>query len=233
MPVGDSITAGYTDNPTWSVPFNYGWRSTLYQALSASFPGLFTFVGASPEPWNGAFGDPTSNPATSHYLSDLGQDNHRGYGGQGTGYVGANITSWVNTDKPDVVLLMLGINDIIAGSSTEPTGTESGLTSIVQKIFDARPGATVIVAQIFSSATDTPAIALYNAFVRNTLVPGFLASGHSIATVDQNATLLNGGANSPALFANGLNHPVASGYARMAAAWYAALEPLLTARRST
>ncbi|HVJ46116.1 MAG TPA: thrombospondin type 3 repeat-containing protein, partial [Luteolibacter sp.] len=33
MPVGDSITAGYTDNPTWNEPFNFGYRSGLYTRL--------------------------------------------------------------------------------------------------------------------------------------------------------------------------------------------------------
>ena len=32
--VGDSITAGYTDNPTWNVPFEFGYRSGLYTRLT-------------------------------------------------------------------------------------------------------------------------------------------------------------------------------------------------------
>jgi hypothetical protein len=58
MCLGDSITAGYTNNPTWNVPFMFGYRSGLY----THFPNAaynFLFVGGSAEPWNNAFGDPS------------------------------------------------------------------------------------------------------------------------------------------------------------------------------
>jgi len=31
--VGDSITAGYTDNPKWNVPFEFGYRQGLFERL--------------------------------------------------------------------------------------------------------------------------------------------------------------------------------------------------------
>lgn len=224
MPVGDSITCGYTDNPTWSVPFNYGWRGGLFRLLNARRRGRFTFVGASPEPWNNGFGDPLSNPRTSQFLRLIGQDNHRGYGGIGTAGILSGISSWMAADQPDVVLLMIGINDFTGGASAEPTDTESNLSAIVQAIYAANPDAHVVVSQIFSSATDTPAIRLYNTFIRNTLVPTFRAAGKSIDTVDQSASLLNGAAiSASSMFANGSNHPIASGYDRMALALFRVL----------
>ena len=48
--VGDSITAGYTDNPTWDVPFEFGYRQGLFERLQKS-GCQFQFVGDSPEPW--------------------------------------------------------------------------------------------------------------------------------------------------------------------------------------
>ena len=33
MCVGDSITAGYTDNPKWDVPFEFGYRQGLFERL--------------------------------------------------------------------------------------------------------------------------------------------------------------------------------------------------------
>ena len=87
--VGDSITAGYTDNPTWSVPFEFGYRSGLYTRLTNA--GIaFQFVGASPEPWNGLFGVPTNTPSPD--LRTVGQDHHRGYGGWGTSSVLSSIS---------------------------------------------------------------------------------------------------------------------------------------------
>jgi len=79
MPLGDSITAGYTDNPNWKVPFEFGYRSGLFQLLTAR--GIpFQFVGNSPEPWNGLFGRPTNQPIPD--LRPLAQDQHEGYGGK-------------------------------------------------------------------------------------------------------------------------------------------------------
>ena len=48
MPMGDSITAGYTDNPNWNVPYWYGYRSGLYNRLHAADYN-FVFVGQATE----------------------------------------------------------------------------------------------------------------------------------------------------------------------------------------
>jgi hypothetical protein len=58
MCLGDSITVGYTDNPTWNVPFKFGYRSKLYTLLKNAGYN-FTFVGDSPQPWNKMSGDPS------------------------------------------------------------------------------------------------------------------------------------------------------------------------------
>ena len=55
--VGDSITAGYTDNPIWNVPFEFGYRQGLFERLQKA-GYQFQFVGDSPEPWDGRFGLP-------------------------------------------------------------------------------------------------------------------------------------------------------------------------------
>ncbi len=82
MCLGDSITAGYTDNPTWSVSFMFGYRSGLYTRLTNAGYN-FLFVGGSAEPWNNAFGDPSRSGTYKPTLDlrDLGQGGHRGYGG--------------------------------------------------------------------------------------------------------------------------------------------------------
>jgi len=78
MCLGDSITAGYTDNPDWNVPFEFGYRGGLYSLLAAAGHDI-QFVGESPEPWDGRFGLPTNTPKLD--LRGMGQDKHRGYGG--------------------------------------------------------------------------------------------------------------------------------------------------------
>lgn len=82
MPLGDSITAGYTDNPKWAHPFEFGYRSGLYRRLKKA--GLdFVFVGDSQEPFDRKYGDPTHGGAVSPKLDlrALKQHGHRGYGG--------------------------------------------------------------------------------------------------------------------------------------------------------
>lgn len=151
--VGDSITAGYTDNPTWNVPFQFGYRSGLYTRLTnAGF--AFQFVGASAEPWNGVFGVPRNTPSPD--LRTVNQDHHRGYGAWGTSAILNNIGGWLGADNPDVILLMIGIND--NGSSQARTN----LNSIVQSIVNAKPNAAVIVAQITPKATFSQSIVDYN-----------------------------------------------------------------------
>ncbi|MCX6927603.1 MAG: GDSL-type esterase/lipase family protein [Verrucomicrobia bacterium] len=209
--VGDSITAGYTDNPNWTVPFEFGYRSGLYKRLTnAGYP--FQFVGASAEPWNGAFGTPKNTPSPD--LRPVGQDHHRGYGGWGTSSILSSIGSWLTADNPDVVLLMIGIND--NGS----VAARSNLNSIVQTIVTRKPNADVVVAQITPTISYSQTIVDYNSFIRNTLVPYYQAQGKRVSTVDQYSNLLTNGVIAPALFSNGINHPNAVAYDRMAQTWY-------------
>ena len=82
MPLGDSITCGYTDNPNWNVPFEFGYRGPLYTLLkNAGYD--FQFVGACPQPFDNYSGDPTrgGTVAPTLDLRPLGQNGHRGYGG--------------------------------------------------------------------------------------------------------------------------------------------------------
>ena len=75
MPLGDSITAGYTDNSAWTVDFEFGYRSGLYTRLTNAGYN-FTYVGGSPEPWVSKYGDPTRGGTykPTFDLRDIGQE---------------------------------------------------------------------------------------------------------------------------------------------------------------
>jgi lysophospholipase L1-like esterase len=215
MCVGDSITAGYTDNPTWAVPFEFGYRSGLYLRLKTNgYP--IKFVGASLEPWNGLWGTPTNKPSPD--LRTIDQDHHRGYGGQGTSYVLSNVGAWLTSDNPDVVLLMIGINDNLSGTA------RNNLSNIVRTVVTSKPNADLIVAQITPMASYSQWIVDYNTYIRNTLVPSYQAQGKHVTTVDQYTNLLTSGSIDPSLFSNGINHPNAVAYDRMAQTWYAGIQ---------
>jgi lysophospholipase L1-like esterase len=213
--VGDSITAGYTDNPTWNVPFEFGYRSSLYTKLTSAGYDI-QYVGTSTEPWVSTFpGVPHNTPSPDlRNINGVNQDKHRGYGGQGTAYVNGNINSWIAADNPDIVLLMIGIND--GGSAAARTN----LNSIVDKIVTAKPNADVIVAQITPTLGYSQSIVDYNTYIRDTLVPTYQNAGKHVSTVDQYSNLLTNGSIDPALFSNGINHPNATAYNRMAQTWF-------------
>ena len=225
MAVGDSITAGYEDNPTWSVPFQFGYRSGLMTRL-ASNGMYFQFVGNSPEPWNGASG--TVGSFLTPDLRIAGQDHHEGYGGQGTAFVLGNISAWMAVDQPDVMLLMIGINDIGQGSTGEPTGVELNLSNIVAAVVSQSPNTRLIVAQITPYASYTDTLVRYNNYIANTLVPYFAGQGRYVSTVNQYTNLCFPGTTNinSALYANGINHPVPAAYNLMAQTWFNGIQAL-------
>ena len=219
MCLGDSITTGYTDNPTWSVPFKFGYRSGLYTRLTNAGYN-FKLVGGSTEPWTGISGDPTLGgtytPALD--LRNFGQDGHRGYGGVSIGTVNSNVAGYIAADTPDVILLLIGINGISSGSPAL-------LNTLVNTLVTAAPNAHLIVAQITPLASFNQDLYNYNLYIRNTLVPSQAASGHKVTTVNLYSLFLtNPGDYSsaivPNVLANGINHPDNAHYDLMAQEWF-------------
>ncbi len=220
MPLGDSITAGYTDNPAWNVPFEFGYRSRLYTLLTnAGYD--FVFVGGSLEPFNNIYGDPTKGGTVSPTLDlralNPNQNGHRGYGGKNISFINTNVASYLTADTPDVILMMIGINGIAADSPTQ-------LDGLVNTIFTNRPTVKLITAQIIPKIPFTQLVVDYNTYIRNTLLPKYTGQGRGITTVDQYVNFLtnpavNSSINS-AFYSNAINHPTAIGYNAMAETWF-------------
>ncbi|MBN2292353.1 MAG: hypothetical protein JXM70_08010 [Pirellulales bacterium] len=202
MPVGDSLTAGNTNAPTWSIPFTFGYRGPLYTDLTAASYD-FQFVGNSGEPWNLPYGADFGLPTTIQGpdLRTVGQDNHRGYAGATTsqilngGSAGGssntfpNIAAMTGADDSDVVLLMIGTNG--------PADGMAAIDPLVYEIVTTKPEAHLIVAQIpprASSGTgpSDPTVQ-YNTYIRDTVVPKYQALGANVSTVDQFANFLTPG----------------------------------------
>ena len=222
MCIGDSITTGYTDNPSWTNhPFKFGYRGPLYTRLSNAGYN-FLFVGGSTEPWTGISGDPTNSgtytPALD--LRTFGQDGHRGYGGKAANYLNANILAWLASDDPDIILLKIGTN----------SQNQSDLNTLVSTITTTKPDAHLIIAQIMPKYAYQAGIVNYNTYIRDTLVPGFQAQGKKVTRVDQYAPFLTNPAVltsiDQSLFSNGINHPDNDGYDKMAQVWFSGIEAL-------
>jgi hypothetical protein len=225
MAIGDSITAGYTDNPGWANhPFMFGYRGPLYTRLTAAgYP--FQFVGSSPEPWDGTSGDPTRGGAYTPALDlrTFDQDHHRGYGGIQIPAVQNSIAAWLTADKPDVILLLIGINGI-------GTGSPALLDTLVNTIVTNSPNAHLILAQITPRNPYNTDLWNYNVYIRDTLVPTYAGNGAKITTVDLYSLFLTNPADptgiAPGVLANNINHPTNALYDAMAGAWFAGIEAL-------
>ena len=239
MPVGDSITAGYTNATEWTIPFTFGYRGPLYTKLTEAGYD-FQFVGTSGEPWNYPFGADFGLPTTIQGpdLRAVGQDNHRGYGGATAsqildgGVVGGSsnpfpgIVGMLNADDPDIVLLMIGTNGIAdAMVKIDP---------LVNAIVTAKPGAQLIVAQIPPRATGgtgpTDPTVQYNSYIRNTVVPKYQALGKNVTTVDQFANLLTpGGTIDSSLICPDGAHLRPAANERLAQTWFQGIEAVASA----
>jgi lysophospholipase L1-like esterase len=226
MPLGDSITAGGTNLPSQpNVPFTFGYRAELYTTLTNTGYSM-QYVGNS---WDDT---PAGGPCVD--LDALDQDHHEGYGGRGTAYLLDGIANWTQADNPDVVLLMVGINDIGETASGHPLAVQKRLSQIVETVTTIKPTAHVIVAQITPYARYTDAIVQYNSYIKDVLVPTYASQGKLVTTVDQyfniltpsNPSLASNGYIDPALFSNDINHPSPEGYRRMAQTWFEGIQSL-------
>jgi len=229
MPLGDSITVGYTDNPGWTNhPFEFGYRSELYtQLTNAGYD--FQFVGGSTEPWTGISGDPTHGgtytPAFD--LRDFGQDGHRGYGGASIAGINGGVAGYIAADNPDVILLLIGINGI-------GTGSPAALDTLVNNIMTTAPDAELIVAQITPHASYNQNLYDYNVYIRDTLVPTYAGNGHKVTTVDLYSLFLTDPADytsaiAPGVLSNGINHPDNPHYDLMGQAWFDGIKAVVPA----
>lgn len=223
MPLGDSITVGYTDNPAWNHPFEFGYRSGLYSRLSIVGTD-FHFVGASTEPAP-IFGDPTHGGTISPTLDlrPLSQNGNRGYGGASIPWLTSQVAGWLATDEPDVILMMIGINGISASSPSQ-------LETLVSTIVAAKPEAHLIVAQITPLSAYNQHLFDYNTYIRETLVPAQSLLGRNVSTVDMYSLFLIDPADPTSIdgsrLSNGINHPTNALYDQMAEVWFQEIRAL-------
>jgi Tfp pilus assembly protein PilX len=221
MPMGDSITAGYTDNPHWNEPLEFGYRSGLYTRLTAAGYN-FELVGSSAEPWNNAYGDPTKGGTVSPLLDlrSLGQDGHNGYGGKTASFLNANIHTWLAEDSPDIILLKIGTN----------SQDQAGLNALVNTITTVSPDTHLIIAEIMPKGSYQQGIVNYNTYIRDTLVPQYQSMGKKVTSVDQYTNFLidpnDLSSIDPSLFSNRWNHPDNLGYGLMAQTWFDGIQSL-------
>ncbi len=189
MPLGDSITAGDDENGTYRLDLWYYLQSA---GVSVDFVGSLN-----------------SGP------KGLPDKDHEGHWAWHTFDFFGPLEDWVAHYQPDVVLLMIGSNDVFTYDPVETIAAR--LDSLVATVYAYAPGALVLVASIppIDNASITERAEAYNLGMR-TAVEARLRAGCRIAFVDMYSRVSLGD-----LF-DGL-HPSAAGYKKMAQTWFEAI----------
>ena len=198
MPVGDSITDGYT------IPGGY--RTLLWQLLVQQEGDRIDFVGSK-----------DSGPAV---LGDQDNEGHGGWcidgpcGGDVDKVVAPRIQGWITQYKPDVVSVHLGTNDLKKGADGAETARR--LDDLVGRIYAADPDVYLIVCQIIPARMDAEQHDVYAAAIP-AIAARYQAQGRRLAVVDLSHAL-----TVPYDYTDG-THPNQGGYDRMARALYPAV----------
>ena len=213
MPLGDSLTAGYT--------VAGGYRTRLYTDLQNG-EYAFTFVGSA-----------TDYP--SSVLTAAGQTHHEGHPGHTITQIANNLDgndrstgnnggSWFHRPAPpDIVLLLIGGNDIRQGANASTTAQR--LDKLIGQIVADSPQSLLFVSNTipFKDANLTRVVQAYNTQIEDTILPKYAALGASVRFVDQFDNFVDALGNVVHIGSDSL-HPDQTGYDLMGDTWAAAIQ---------
>ncbi|NED99616.1 DUF1349 domain-containing protein [Phytoactinopolyspora halotolerans] len=204
MPVGDSITRGATSAGS-GIQGTY--RYYLDDHLNDSEVD-FDFVG----PYD-------SHPAGDHLAE--GEWDHDSLSVQGwtTGHLRDNIAAGVTDHDPDVVLLLIGINDL-RGATITPEIAAERVDTAIARARNVKPDLAILIAEIPPDSMNTAKVTAYNAELR-TLAANRTSGASPIHTVDMNTGY------EVAVHAYDGLHPNAVGDRLIADRWAEALDTFL------
>jgi lysophospholipase L1-like esterase len=199
MPLGDSITDGFTTAG--------GYRIQFYNRLVADgLTGSLDFVGSQ-----------SNGPAS------LLDREHEGHTGWHVADLAANIDTWMTNASPKIVMLMIGTNDIL---HSQFTGASTRLSSLIDQICAKLPaGGKLYVSTIPTLGSTTygayiPLVDQYNADIPG-IVQSKVAAGKPVFLVDMHSVITASDLTDEI-------HPTAAGYDKMGNAWYAIIKNDLT-----
>lgn len=187
MPLGDSITDGIT---AWGAYRTKLWKNIVNNGYKVDFVGSLR-------------GGP----------SDLEDKDHEGHSGWRIDQISNNINSWMDTYKPDIVLLHIGTNDI--SQKYDLNNAPNRLSDLIDKICAKLPaGGKLYVATIIPiSYAD---VRSYNSQVA-AVVQNKANQGKPVYLVDMYSALTLSD------LADGV-HPNANGYNKMGDVWFNAIK---------
>jgi lysophospholipase L1-like esterase len=195
MPLGDSLTDGY------NIPGGYRIRlASVFETDGVAFD----FVGSLQ---NGP--------------ERLQDHDHEGHSGYRIDEISTLVVGWLRRYTPDVVLLMIGTNDVVQGHrlSTAP----ERLGRLIDLIATTLPSAHVFVASIppIGGPPNAERVEAFNAEVTG-VVDSRIDEGIDVTYVDINSVI------EPSDLHTDYTHLDASGHRKVADEWYRALGPTLS-----
>jgi len=194
MPLGNSITYGAGVEGGYRISL---WNSLLQEDI------LVDFVGSQ-----------ANGP------SNIDQD-HEGHPGKTIQYLRENLNRWLDVFRPDVILLLIGTNDILYPQEHDFVNASYRLNALINQVIVHAPGADLLVASV-PPVTDPQAndrVMTFNAEIP-AIVDVYVRQGEPVYFVDMAAALTT------ADLADGI-HPNEAGYDKMAQAWYNTLSDLI------
>ncbi|WP_371586894.1 GDSL-type esterase/lipase family protein [Streptomyces virginiae] len=208
MPLGDSITYGQGSS------YESGYRLPLNELAAKQSRYSLDFVGSLE---HGALPDSA----------------HEGHAGYTIERIRAGANRWLAAAQPDVVLLHAGINDLNQG--TDPGQAADQASALVDQIFAARPGVTIVMEGLVPTTPGwnyqdlSQPVAQYNQRLKQ-LEQEKQHAGKRFRFVDAPALTPTNRADAthPAQMSDGL-HPNDAGYAQLAQAFFTPLDEAYSA----
>ncbi len=217
MPLGDSITDGVGS----SAPGG-GYRVQLFHDAVQAHKAI-TFVGSATDP-NG----PTTLDGKTFPRNHEGHPGYTIDNSSTTSGISPLVDASIATNHPQIILLMIGTNDI--NRNIDPANAPTRLGALLDKIFNDAPNTLVVVAKITPWAddgTNVSAVEPYNNAIAS-VVQTRNASGKHVTAVDMYAPF-RANANYKTALMNDYLHPNDAGYVVMGDVWYAAIQSYLPA----
>lgn len=228
MPLGDSLTEGGDPARPTTSPQSY--RGYLSTALADAGHDV-DFVGSQQSEAIGG-GDPDHE---GHGGYTIGPDEAKQCDTCEPSNIDSGIEGWLAASKPDVVLLLIGVNDLLPDATRPVVPAEAAgkLTALVAKIRTLAPGATVIVASYPpTSFLVDPSLNSHGPFAALNAAAKAAGDGRDdhVLYAPMFETFQGSWTNEDVLGTADQLHPSATGAKRIADVWFSVLEPVLAAR---